>query len=387
MKQSILVLSDWFAPAYKAGGIITACKNFALRMSKEQKVFVLTSCTDLNNEPLEGITPDRWSLFEQNCFVQYATPKKVTPGMIRRAVKALNPECIYLNSMFSLRFTIFVLLLKWLGQIKCPVVLSTHGMMLPEALKNKGLKKKVFLSFIKWTGLARKITFQTNMTEEYDNIKKVLNPVSVQVTPQPLYTAVKNTPFQLPEKAPGYLSLAFLGRIHPVKNLCFALEVLKELPYDIEFRIIGAVEDKPYWEQCRSLITDLPPNIHIKQYGALPQEDAERIMKESHALFLPSKTENFCFAVYEALSNGRPVIISDRTPWRNLDAVGAGWDIALDQPAQFRNVIEKMVMMSKNEYQAHAKGAWEFAERYSENINALLTAKPAETMEPKQKIA
>lgn len=368
MKRNLLVLTDWYAPAYKAGGIITACINFAEQMSNTHKVFILTSDSDINGEKLEGISTGVWTLFGPNIFVKYMPPSELTPTEIQQAVKALNPECLYLNSMFSPRFSLFPLWLLVRKKINCPVVLNTHGMMLPVALQQKSLKKKIFLALFKMARLQQKVVIQTNMDEEYTHIKKLLKPPTANLVKetQPLSTC--NYEYEYTEKQPGYLSLAFLGRVHPVKNLAFALEVLHKLPYNIEFKIIGAIEDEPYWNQCRSLIQQLPENINVRQYGALPQKQAEQLLRETHALFLPSQTENFCYAIYESLSNGRPVVTSNKTPWRNLEEQGVGWDIALNNPEQFVNAIEKLVMMGSGEYARLSENAWAFANRYRKNI-------------------
>ena len=58
--------------------------------------------------------------------------------------------------------------------------------------------------------------------------------------------------------------------------------------------------------------------------------------------FLPSFSENFGHAINEALSVGVPVLISDKTPWRNLQEKGMGWDLSLDNRRAFIEVIEAM---------------------------------------------
>jgi len=40
---------------------------------------------------------------------------------------------------------------------------------------------------------------------------------------------------------------------------------------------------------------------------------------------LPSHGENFGLSIAEALSNGVPALVTDSTPWMELNRVGAGW--------------------------------------------------------------
>jgi glycosyltransferase involved in cell wall biosynthesis len=58
---------------------------------------------------------------------------------------------------------------------------------------------------------------------------------------------------------------------------------------------------------------------------------------------LPTLGENYSHVICEALSAGCPVLISDRTPWRNLQDKGVGWDIPLEEEERFRAVLQQCV--------------------------------------------
>jgi len=47
---------------------------------------------------------------------------------------------------------------------------------------------------------------------------------------------------------------------------------------------------------------------------------------------------------------GCPVLISDQTPWRNLEEKGVGWDLPLSKPKMFQKVLQKCVDMNDEEY-------------------------------------
>ena len=51
-----------------------------------------------------------------------------------------------------------------------------------------------------------------------------------------------------------------------------------------------------------------------------------------------------------------PVVISDRTPWRDLETVSAGWDLPLEEEA-FRKVLQRCIDMDNDEYQRWRAGA------------------------------
>ena len=54
--------------------------------------------------------------------------------------------------------------------------------------------------------------------------------------------------------------------------------------------------------------------------------------------------------IAEALCAGLPILISDRTPWRNLQQEGIGWDLALDEPDQFSNAIDDYSTFNTKEH-------------------------------------
>ena len=43
-------------------------------------------------------------------------------------------------------------------------------------------------------------------------------------------------------------------------------------------------------------------------------------------------------------------MISDQTPWRGLEEKGVGWDLPLDRPELFQQVLQMCVDMNNDEY-------------------------------------
>ena len=74
-----------------------------------------------------------------------------------------------------------------------------------------------------------------------------------------------------------------------------------------------------YWEKCQRIIDDLPENIQVKYNGTIGHEKVVREMASHDLFFLPTLGENFGHVIFEALAAGCPILISDQTPWRNLE--------------------------------------------------------------------
>ena len=77
---------------------------------------------------------------------------------------------------------------------------------------------------------------------------------------------------------------------------------------------------------------------------------------------MPSKSENFGHALYEALSAGRPVITSHTTPWNGLEKAGAGKNIDPEQPGELAAAIRFFAAMDETELETWSRGARTYAE-------------------------
>ena len=97
----------------------------------------------------------------------------------------------------------------------------------------------------------------------------------------------------------------------------------------ITFNIFGPLEDMAYWEKCRRIIEKLPANIQGHYQGILDHDEVIRVMAMHDLFFLPTHGENFGHVIVEALAAGCPILISDQTPWRDLEKEGVGWDLPL----------------------------------------------------------
>lgn len=66
-------------------------------------------------------------------------------------------------------------------------------------------------------------------------------------------------------------------------------------------------------------------------------------------MLLPTLGENFGHSIIEALSAGLPVIISNRTPWKNLIAEGVGADLPLEDEFEFVHQLKHFQSMGERD--------------------------------------
>jgi glycosyltransferase involved in cell wall biosynthesis len=135
----------------------------------------------------------------------------------------------------------------------------------------------------------------------------------------------------------------------------------------IVFDIYGSIYNEDYFKECKKNISRLPENIEVNYKGSIENEKVSETFSQYHFAFMPSKGENFGHSILESLSAGCPVLISDQTPWRNLEEKRIGWDIALSDVKKFVKVLENCAEMGQEEYNMLSDNAFEFAKKTTQN--------------------
>jgi len=183
------------------------------------------------------------------------------------------------------------------------------------------------------------------------------------VVTAPEIAIARASPRNGPPKEAGKLRLLFVSRIARMKNLSGALEMLKGVSGSVLFDIYGPAEDQQYWEECQRLIAALPENIRVQYRGPLEHDRVAKVCGEHELFLFPTLGEGYGHVIYEALAAGCPVLISDQTPWRNLEAEGVGWDIPLSEPDSFRRALQSFVDIDEESYSAYSKSAISYLAR------------------------
>lgn len=269
-------------------------------------------------------------------------PARLAPHGLLRVIRRLVPDMLWLNGFFDREFTAPILLARRLGLLPdLPVLLSPRGEFNRGALSLKATRKQAYLSFARPIRLLDGVTLHATNEAEAAAIQRALprhDPIAIASNVRPLLTARPHVPN-------ARLRLVFLGRISPIKNLAFALRLLHDVTTPVQFDIHGPIEDEDYWRMCQEMATSLPAHIGVTHHGPYANSGLPELLSHADLLLLPTAGENFGHAIFEALSCGVPVLISDRTPWRDLAASQAGWDLPLDAPEAFAATIDSFAQM------------------------------------------
>jgi hypothetical protein len=61
---------------------------------------------------------------------------------------------------------------------------------------------------------------------------------------------------------------------------------------------------------------------------------------------MPTLGENFGHVILQSFMASTPVLISDKTPWKNLQNLNCGYDLDLNQPEFFSELLNNITMDS-----------------------------------------
>jgi len=360
--SKILIFTPWYAPAYKAGGPIQSCVRLVEYLKTDHIIQILTGGYDLHQfDPLRDIELNNNLELAPGVHIKYLSRDQYGVKTIKKELSSFSPDFIYVNGMFSKPFVIDAILAHRRLNHPSEIILAVHGACKPSALKHKRIKKAVFLAIVKFLGVQKKIKFHASNEEELHEIKNVFNQAKVVVINT--LPPVRDLRVSLLDKIQGQINLIFVGRVHPIKNLYYILEVLMQVKSVVSLKILGPVDDQDYFDQCKTYSKSLPNNIQVVFEGEVPHPQIHRAMEQAHVLILPTLGENYGYAIIEAMSAGRPVLISDQTPWKNLELAKAGWDLPLSEPNQWIEVLNQISDWDHPTFEAWCHGALEYAEK------------------------
>ena len=361
-RNKILILIDWYEPGYKAGGPIRSIKNMVDHLKGEAEFYIITRDTDYHSAtPYSDVLSDSWNQVEEHVQVYYTSESGLTAATIKILLTQKVWNTIYINGIYSWYFSILPLILLRGSDIR--IVVAPRGMLAAGALGVKSFKKKVFLSLVKLLHLFKNVTFHSTHEGEASEIRKHIHAGGHIVTAPNLAAATVQKKWNKRVKRSGELKMVSIARVSPEKNTLYSLTVLQHVSplVKINYHLFGPINDQKYWQECQQVIQQLPANINVDYKGSVPNELVTELLAEYHLLFLPSRGENFGHVILEALTSATPVLISDRTPWRELQFKHIGWDLDLSEPIRFSNIIEEIALQEQEEYDQLSKAAYEYA--------------------------
>lgn len=385
-KANVLVFTGLYLPGVKGGGPIRTIYNLISQLKEYINFKIITSDRDLGDiAPYEGVETGKWLENPLGYDIYYINPNFKFKELMNIINKS-DYDIIYLNSLFNFKFTILPLLLIKFKLIKkrTPIILAPRGELSLQALAIKKWKKSIFIKVAKIIGLYNQnIVWQASSEPEKNDIYNFLESNKIKYKKiikcgnlskiNPLQSVFDKNNNNIENETSEYkkLRICFLSRVAKIKNLRYALEILTKIEFPVFLGIYGPLEDKQYWDSCLEFIKRLPTNIRIEYYGLVENEKVQQTIAQYDLFFVPTQSENYGHVFIEALSSGTPILLSNNTPWRDLENKGIGWDLPLEDKHLFVDALNKYYQLDNEQRYLMKKRCITFANSVINNQEEL----------------
>ncbi len=307
---------------------------------------------------------------ERNGATRYCPAGAFGAKGLAKLLRETPHDLLLLTGLHDRVFTIPALLARRLGRAPArPTILSPRGEFARGARGLKSAQKSAYQAVARRLGLLGDVWLHATSAQELEDIRRGFPFAKGYLVAPNVRRMIAPAPPT--EASEGVVRLIFLGRVSRVKNLDLALRALAFVSARVAFDIYGPKEDAQYWAECERLIAALPSNVTARFCGKIANADAPKTLARYDLLFLPSKSENFGHAIFEALCCGVPALIGDATPWRNLKSYAAGWDLPLGDPRAFAQKIDALAAMDAVAKARLRAGARARAERWVTESSAV----------------
>ena len=346
--MKILIITEGFFPGNKYGGPPVSIDNFCSLMD-EYDCYIVTHDHDLGEKARYDHIDCGWNN-RGNCKVLYLSDGEYRADVFERVVQEIRPDILYLQSLFQ-RCVFPCLRLARKYRIK--TLLAPRGELCEGAFRKK-YKKLPYIATLRMLALLKSVYYQSTSEEETQAIRKYLGCKISRIFRLSNIPSIPKAGLVHPYKKTGEARFVFLSRIHPKKNLLYAIKLLRAVKGKVIFHIYGSIEDQGYWDLCLNEIRTLPENVTVQYCGLVSHDEVHSVFSQYDAFIFPTFSENYGHVIIEALLSGCPVILSDRTPWNDLEMNGAGYVCALDDVTAFENAIQKVINRADTEYRGKA---------------------------------
>lgn len=216
---------------------------------------------------------------------------------------------------------------------RTPLVITTHGMISPWAMKHKSFKKIVAWKLYQERDLLTANLIHATSQQEAENIYNLKLKKPVAIVPNgvdiPLWR-------ERPIISGNKKTILFLSRIYPVKgllNLVHAWQQIKSPDWKI---VVAGPDESGHQKEVMDAIHVARLDDWFEFIGPVGDDDKWDLFFKADLFVLPSFTENFGIVIAEALACGLPVITTTGTPWQDLLTHKCGWwvDIGVEQLAE-----------------------------------------------------
>ena len=204
-----------------------------------------------------------------------------------------------------------------------PLIISTHGMLTPWALRHKAWKKRLAWRLFQERDIRGATLLHATSEQEAQGLREVGMKQPIAVIPNGLDLPA----WQEPNNSKPPFRALFLGRIYPVKGLINLVDAWAQVRPEGWQCILAGPDEAGHQAEVAARIQQHGLGKVFSFTGPVDDEQKWTLYRQADLFILPSFTENFGLVVAEALACGIPAIATHGTPWACLES-------SLSVPAQ-----------------------------------------------------
>ena len=356
--RRVLIITGRYLPGYRDGGPVRSIVNLVDWMGDDYDFRIMCLDRDHGDDrPYPGITV---------CSYNNVGKAKVwyTPKFIEEDILKLSSDAdvVYVCGPYS-DYARMTMRLKKAEKITAPLYVASMGSFSSEAFRLKGFKKRLFIAYMKLAGMFDDVIWSVTSEREEAELKSVTGRYSrcVIASDLPRRTQTEHTG----TKSDELLKVCFVSRIARKKNLISIPDILSLIgdEHNIHVDVYGACEDRGYFEECSRKFDALcreHPHFTWEYKGEADGEEVPSIFADHDAFLFPTLGENYGHVIAESLAAGCIPVISDTTPWLDLDKNGCGYVCPLKDKAAFARAVDELFHTSAKEMQKKQEKALEY---------------------------
>lgn len=333
----VCLVSSSFYPAIFYGGPISSTWDLSKKLGEKNiEVYVSTTNAD-GNKRIKDIDTKEHIKQAENVFVRYYHEQLINIfsfsflfGIFSDIKKS---DVVYIQYLFHYTVLFSLLFSVFLGK---KIILCPRGSFSSFTLSNKRSWLKRLWLFLFISPLKNKIIWQASSYLEKEDILFYFPKVDVKIIPDGIDVDSFSNSNKIDKKEllKKYTNKDFknvsdvifsMGRLHKIKRFDVLIDAFKlYLDENKNEKLLIAGADDGVRNALENQIKELKLEDSVFMIGLVNFSQKKELLSNCSFFSLSSDFESFGIVVSEALACGVPVVVSDKTSWKNIERNNCG---------------------------------------------------------------
>jgi len=257
----------------------------------------------------------------------------------------LRPDVISLEGVW---LHLFGKIAQWAKKQNVPYMITAHGNFNPVALNLSAWKKRIAQYWFASEMLKHASCFHAITEQEYRWIRDYGLRQPVCVVPNGVSIPPVNSAVQISTELRTRRAALFVGRLHHIKGLDLLLNAWAQVAASRpDWQLVIAGNNDGAQQELESLNESLGSR-NVQFVGPLYGDAKSTFLSLCDFFVLPSRSEGLAMAPLEAMSFGKPVLLTKTCNFPEAAQFGAGVEVTCDVDALVEG-LKRMMSMDDRE--------------------------------------